>query len=56
MAVQSSSSVGFIGNTVDKPKNETCKAIELRNRLVSSEPKVSGEKKESTEVKNKKGK
>lgn len=34
MAVQSSSSGGFIGNIIDNPKNETCKAIELRNRVV----------------------
>lgn len=38
MAAQASSSGGFIGNTVDYPKNEMCKAIELRNRVVPSEP------------------
>lgn len=35
---------------MDKPKNETCKAIELGNRMVDFEPKVSKEKKESSKV------
>ena len=35
---EASSNVGFIGNIIDNPKNEMCKAIELRNRVVPSEP------------------
>lgn len=56
MAAQNSSYGGFIGNTVDNPKNESCKAIELRNKMVHSEPRVSKEKKESSEVEKKSGK
>lgn len=38
---------------MDNLRNEKCKAIELRNRVVSFEPRVSDEKKESTEVEKK---
>lgn len=47
MATQASSSGGFVGNTIGNPKNESCKAIKLRNRVVSSNPKQSDEKRES---------
>lgn len=50
MGVQASLSGGFIGNTVENSKNESCKVIELRNRVVPSKPKVSKEKKKSREV------
>ena len=39
MAAQASSSGGFIGSTVGNPKNETCKVIKLRNRVVPSNQK-----------------
>lgn len=39
MASQASSSGGFIGNMMDNPKNEICKAIKLKNKLVPSEPR-----------------
>lgn len=55
MVAQASSSGGFIGNTVDNPKNETLKAIEWRNRVVSCELINSKEKKELSKVQNKKG-
>lgn len=32
MAAQASSSEGFISNTVDNSKNETCEVIEFRNK------------------------
>lgn len=38
---------------MDNLRNETCKAIELRNRVVSFEPRVSEEKKETSEVEKK---
>lgn len=44
MAAQASSSGGFIGNTVGNPKNETCKVIKLRNRLVPSNQKSESRK------------
>lgn len=49
MAAQAGLSRGFAGNTTDDPKNDSCKAIELRNRLQPSNPKVSDERKESGE-------
>lgn len=56
MTSQASSSGGFINNNIDSPTNETCKTIELRNRSVPSNPKVSEEKKESRKVEMKSGK
>lgn len=50
MAAQTSYSRGFIGNKLHNPKNEICKVIEFRNRVIPSEPNVSGEKKESRNV------
>lgn len=50
MAISTSSSGGFISNTVDNLKNETWKAIELRNIVVLSNAMVSEENKESSEV------
>ncbi|MCI23064.1 hypothetical protein A2U01_0044242, partial [Trifolium medium] len=42
---------GFGGNTQDNPKNESCNAINLRNRVVpSSEVRESSQKKESKKV------
>lgn len=55
IATHASSSGGFIGNIVDLSKNETCKSIELRNRVIPLEPKVSEENKESSEVGKRKG-
>lgn len=45
MTAEASSSGGFIGNIVDNPKNEMCKAIELRNIAVPFEPIKGKEKK-----------
>lgn len=56
METQASSSGGFIGNTVDNPKNEKCMAIELRNRVISSKSINGKEKNLSNEVGNTKGK
>lgn len=53
METQVRSSWGFIGNTLNNSKNETCKAIELRNRVVPFEPRVGEGKKESREVEKK---
>lgn len=49
---QARSSEGFIGNTIDNPKNESCKPIKLRNRLVPSNQKVSDMRKETSEGEN----
>lgn len=45
VATKVSSSGEFVGNMVDNPKNESCKAIELRNRVIPSNQKVSDERK-----------
>ncbi|CAJ2663201.1 unnamed protein product [Trifolium pratense] len=41
---------GFGGNTVDNPKNESCKAIGLRSRVVPSVVETKKEKKKEVEV------
>lgn len=56
MAAQASSSGEFIVNTVGNPKNENCKAFELRNRVVTSNTKVSDERKETIKGEKKIGK
>lgn len=53
MVAHAFSSGGFINNTVDNLKNETCKAIELKNIVVPYEPRVNEEKRESREVEKK---
>jgi hypothetical protein len=45
--VAAQSSGGFVGNTVDNPKNESCKAIGLRSRVV---PSVEDAKKKKKKV------
>lgn len=45
IAVQASLNGGFFVNTVDNPKNESRKAIELINKVVPSNLKVSDERK-----------
>jgi hypothetical protein len=45
---------GFGGNTVDNPKNESCKAISLRSRVVPSVVETKKEKKRNVEVEKKK--
>jgi hypothetical protein len=44
---------GFGGNTVDNPKNESCKAIGLRSRVVPSVVETKKEKKKDVEVEKK---
>ncbi|KAK2410681.1 hypothetical protein QL285_046032 [Trifolium repens] len=44
---------GFGGNTVDNPKNESCKAISLRSRVVPSVVETKKEKKRNVEVEKK---
>lgn len=47
--MQPSSSGGFVGNIAGNLKTESCKAIELRNRVVPSKPKVGGQREEASE-------
>ncbi|CAJ2677643.1 unnamed protein product [Trifolium pratense] len=51
--VAAQSSGGFAGNTLDNPKNESCKAIELRSRVVPSVVDTKRENKKKVEVENK---
>ncbi|CAJ2662794.1 unnamed protein product [Trifolium pratense] len=51
--VVAQSSGGFAGNTLDNPKNESCKAIELRSRVVPSVVDTKRENKKKVEVENK---
>lgn len=39
MAVQASLSGGYIDKTIDNPKNESCRATELRTIVVPLNPK-----------------
>lgn len=41
ITTQASSSEGFVRNTVDNPKKENCKAIELSYRVIPKDQKVS---------------
>lgn len=49
VVAQASSSEGFINSNINNPENKSCKAIELRNIMVPSNPKFSDERKEKSE-------
>lgn len=49
MEALASKNGGFVRNTIYNPKNESCKAIELRNKVVPSSQKIIGKGKEASE-------